>query len=750
MSLIVDQKFAHFDVNTHHLYLDFGPLLDINLMIGSWDKGLFLSREPAIVQGEVVPIFTGPSHNKVRPIQKSQNTQLTNSEGENCGGVSWDDPELPLIEFYTDHDPDHPVCQFLKTVPADHLILATKFRFHQLTILRLLRYFPHTKDLLESAPTLYWLLAHKVLQSGSHPIETDNILKQKRIHILDWITDGHGSKSLLKFIKKIEIKHFDFREMELLLNAIKSPTIIVNFKHFKTIPLHALRMFFQNPELLNCKFFVNSYTSSEQIPISSQEMTSLWQDTIRVGQQLDIGLHHQIIAACPTILRLRNLHDKWTAKFNMDEDDQKIRAITSKYGTDQFLAPPVSGIGTIIPIKSVQGLLDEGRVMHHCVGSFVDKVFSGTSYFYQVMEPERGTIEVSVNNGIPNIQAFNLFANQTPGKESWKVVRKWLVNHQPENKLKRIPISPLSSSSSDDSESSFNGFTQEGLSRQQSMIQLTTNEPLEARILVFGVGRKGTEFIQYMQQENMEGLKFHEVDEKDQTKEDDWQQIIRNLDMVIIVTSLGSSATSTSFCIAKTAHKLGILTVAVVTSPFAWEQQSYINLAQSSIVKLCRIVDSVISLSVQQVLSMISEFSFPDLMEQIQETAHLTIRAFTDLIFIQGLICVDFADVRIIFKESDEGRIGVGQASGDDRALISAHRAIDDHMLRKFLPYSKGVLINVTGGYDLALQEVDEAATIVREMAHKDSDIVFGAVLDEKLEGKIRVTIIASGINFFL
>jgi hypothetical protein len=435
MSIIIEKKFAFFNINTHHLYLDFGPLLDLNLMISSWEKGLFIMRGPTIEQGKIVQESPVLCHNRIDLIQKLQNIYSTNSEAENYDEISWDDPELSLIECHMDQDPDHPIRQFLETIPSDYLTLAAPFKLHQLTILRLLHYFPLTKDLLESAPTLYWLLAHKILEFGIHPMEAGNILNQKRVRILDWIIDGQASNALMKFINKIELKCFDCREMKLLLRAMRSPSLIRKFQHSKTISINTLHVCFFNPELLSCKFFISAHTTNEQVPITSKEMTNIWRDTVQIGQFLGITEHQKIVAACPSISRLRNLHDKWTARFNSDEDDSKIRAFVHKYGTDQFIEPPVFGTETIIPISNVQGLLNEGRLMRHCVGSYVEKVFSGISYFYQVTEPERGTLEVRINNGVPNINAFRMFANQSPGNASRKMVRSWLENHLLMSKL---------------------------------------------------------------------------------------------------------------------------------------------------------------------------------------------------------------------------------------------------------------------------------------------------------------------------
>jgi cell division protein FtsZ len=291
---------------------------------------------------------------------------------------------------------------------------------------------------------------------------------------------------------------------------------------------------------------------------------------------------------------------------------------------------------------------------------------------------------------------------------------------------------------------------------QKSPVQSTDNAPTKARITIFGVGAREAELMHFMRQKNMDGVEFYEVDEQHQAKDKKWQQAIQNLDMVIIVTSIGNDAISTALCIAQATKKIEILTIVIPTHPFSLEQQSSNKLAEGSIAKLCHAADSVISIPNQQALSMRSDLSDPGGMAQHQDIVLLTIKALTDLVFVDTdhipdkcLLGIWLYDFIPIYKESNECRIGIGYADGDGRALVATRRAIDDHLLMKFLPYSKGWMINFTGGHDMTLQEIDEATTFVHDMAHEDANYAFGAIFDEKLDGKMRVTIAITGINFF-
>lgn len=496
MSIIIDSKFANFDLKKQNLDLDFRPHFDLNLTIGSWNEGLFIRQGPSSGRIGIVPMHPQPGHAKTRSIHRFQKLQFT--ESDDTYEISWNDPEISLIGPHLNQEVDHPVRQFLETIPPDHLSMASPFGLHQLTILRILRYFPKAKDLLRNEQTLFWLIAHKVLRSGLHPQAIGDILNRKRIKILDWITDGQASMVCLKFINKVVIQYFDRREMKLLWRFIQSPMILDRFRHFPVVSPQVFRTSFQNPELLSCKFFVNAYSCTDtRLPIAIQEVTALWGDAIRVGQQLRIKNYQKIVAACPTVPRLRSLHDKWTAKFNKDEENKRINEAIQKYGTDKFLEPPLSGTSTIIPIDTVKGLLDEGRVMRHCVGSYVDQVFSGISYFYRVTAPERGTLEIYIDHGVPNIKAFSLFENKTPGKDAWESARKWFAKNQPAEKLNRIPIIPKSFNCSDDEEFNLDELVPEEPTAPENQINFSEGmEELEAHISVFGVGRKGLELVQ--------------------------------------------------------------------------------------------------------------------------------------------------------------------------------------------------------------------------------------------------------------
>lgn len=313
----------------------------------------------------------------------------------------------------------------------------------------------------------------------------------------------------------------------------------------------------------------------------------------------------------------------------------------------------------------------------------------------------------------------------------------------------------------------------------------TTTEPLDARIKVIGVGGGGGNAINNMIQAQLEGVEFIVANTDAQAlarnlaptrlqigenvtrglgagakpevgmraAEESRQRIQESLqgaDMVFITAGMGGgTGTGAAPVIAKIAKELGILTVAVVTKPFGFEGKRRMRFAEDGLEELRNFVDTVITIPNQKLLSVVGKnTSILEAFRKADDVLLQAVRGITDLITIPGLINVDFADVRTVMDEMGQAMMGAAEATGDTRALDAATHAISSPLLDDISIHgARGVLINITGGYNLALQEVDEAATVVRDMAHDDAIIVFGAVLDESMEDAVRVTVVATGIG---
>lgn len=211
----------------------------------------------------------------------------------------------------------------------------------------------------------------------------------------------------------------------------------------------------------------------------------------------------------------------------------------------------------------------------------------------------------------------------------------------------------------------------------------------------------------------------------------------------------GGTGTGAAPIVAKAARERGILTVAVVTKPFDFEGQRRMRLADDGIEELQKHVDTLIIIPNQNLFRIADRSTtMKDAFNLADNVLHSGVRSITDLMVMPGLINLDFADVRTVMSEMGKAMMGTGEASGDNRALEAAEKAIANPLLDEVsLRGAKGVIINVTGGYDVTLFEVDEAANHIRSMVDQDANIIVGAAFNEDMEGKLRVSVVATGIE---
>jgi cell division protein FtsZ len=211
----------------------------------------------------------------------------------------------------------------------------------------------------------------------------------------------------------------------------------------------------------------------------------------------------------------------------------------------------------------------------------------------------------------------------------------------------------------------------------------------------------------------------------------------------------GGTGTGGAPVIAKAARELGVLTVGVVTKPFQFEGTHRMRLAEDGIEELEQFVDTLIVIPNQNLFRVANEkTTFADAFNMADEVLHSGVRGVTDLMVMPGLINLDFADIRSVMSEMGKAMMGTGEADGERRALDAAEAAISNPLLDDIsMKGAKGMLINITGGADMTLFEVDEAANRVRDEVDPEAYIIFGSTFDETLEGSIRVSVVATGIN---
>src|SRR6201992_2397099 len=308
---------------------------------------------------------------------------------------------------------------------------------------------------------------------------------------------------------------------------------------------------------------------------------------------------------------------------------------------------------------------------------------------------------------------------------------------------------------------------------------------LTARLVVFGVGGAGGNAVNNMIEAGLEGVEFVVANTDAQqlafskterriqlgvtvtqglgagahpeigmsAAEESGLEIGEHLDgahMVFITAGMGGgTGTGAAPIIAKTARERGILTVGVVTKPFTFEGRHRMRLAEAGIAELQRYVDPLIVIPNQNLFRIANErTTFAEAFGMADQVLHSGVRSITDLMVLPGLINLDFADVRTVMTEMGKAMMGTGEATGEDRALMAAQNAIQNPLLDEVsLRGAKAVLVNVTGGLDMTLLEVDEAANAISEQVDPEANIIFGAAFDPSLDGMIRVSVVATRMD---
>ena len=220
--------------------------------------------------------------------------------------------------------------------------------------------------------------------------------------------------------------------------------------------------------------------------------------------------------------------------------------------------------------------------------------------------------------------------------------------------------------------------------------------------------------------------------------------------MVFITAGMGGgTGTGAAPVIARAAREQGILTVGVVTKPFHFEGTHRMRIAEAGIEELQQFVDTLIIIPNQNLFRVANErTTFADAFKMADDVLHSGVRGVTDLMVMPGLINLDFADIRTVMSEMGKAMMGTGEAEGENRAIDAAEAAISNPLLDDVsMKGARGVLINITGGLDMTLFEVDEAANRIREEVDPDANIIFGSTFDERWTGKMRISVVATGID---
>ncbi len=310
-------------------------------------------------------------------------------------------------------------------------------------------------------------------------------------------------------------------------------------------------------------------------------------------------------------------------------------------------------------------------------------------------------------------------------------------------------------------------------------------EELKPRITVFGVGGAGGNAVNNMIDKALEGVDFVVANTDAQAlqqsrsgsriqlgvkvteglgagaratvgaaaAEESIEQIVDHLagaHMCFITAGMGGgTGTGAAPIIAQAARELGVLTVGVVTKPFQFEGNKRMKQAEDGVEALQKVVDTLIIIPNQNLFRLANEkTTFTEAFSMADDVLYQGVKGVTDLMVRPGLINLDFADVRAVMDEMGKAMMGTGEAEGEDRAIQAAEKAIANPLLDEIsLRGAKGVLINITGGHDLTLFELDEAANRIREEVDTDANIIVGSTLDDAMQGTMRVSVVATGID---
>jgi len=321
--------------------------------------------------------------------------------------------------------------------------------------------------------------------------------------------------------------------------------------------------------------------------------------------------------------------------------------------------------------------------------------------------------------------------------------------------------------------------------REVNMSNITDIREMKARITVFGVGGAGGNAVNNMIAAGLQGVDFvvANTDAQALTKSksqriiqmgtrvtqglgagsqpevgraaaeeviDEIRDHLTGTHMVFVTAGMGGgTGTGAAPVIAEVARELGILTIGVVTKPFNFEGRRRMRLAEAGIVELQKVVDTLLVIPNQNLFRVaVENTTFADAFAMADQVLYSGVACITDLIVKEGLINLDFADVRAVMREKGKAMMGMGEASGEKRVLIAAEAAISNPLIEDpSIKRASGLLISITGGKDLTLFEVDEAAIRIREQADQDANIIVGATFDESLDGIVRVSVVATGID---
>lgn len=322
------------------------------------------------------------------------------------------------------------------------------------------------------------------------------------------------------------------------------------------------------------------------------------------------------------------------------------------------------------------------------------------------------------------------------------------------------------------------------MSKKSKIMEVKPKIETFARIKVLGVGGSGTSAVNRMVELGIKGVEFVSINTDAQAlhnnqadrkvhigksitkglgsgmnpelgrqaaeeSQEEIEDVISNADMIFITCGLGGgTGTGAAPIVAELAKNRDVLTIAVVTKPFTFEGSKRREIAEAGYENLKDKVDAIISIQNDRILQIIDKkTSLVDAFKTVDDILRQGISGISDLITTHGVVNADFADVRTIMSEAGTAMMGIGSATGEDRAAIAAKAAVNSPLLDMTIDGAQGVLFNITGGPDLGMFEIDEAAKVITKNVDPDAKVKFGTVIDESMGDELRITVIATGFD---
>ena len=385
---MIEKEFAIFDGTW--LTINMYPYMEASLRISSWDKGLNIQYK----------------------------------EGENWIN-SLHDPNLPIFN-QSDYESDHPIRSFIKSIPDCLLIKVKQFKINQLTILRLLKEYQVSIDILEHSPSVYCIFADMVQSNEVQVTEAVSILKLKRRQILSIIFERPVSNASIRFLNKYIANGYDQLELDTLKKACLDRRLLEGFNRIDSFGWNELRMAVRFKLITSYQFFWDAVQNGVEISY----LRSKLRDIESLAEQITIHDYQSSIESCQTIEDLTDLHDRWTTRLYEVGDEYIENRFLSRYGAQQFPEPPLPGNDNIIPVVTSSELFKEVQRLNCFAETIVNEIMNDEVFIYKVYGPERGTLKLQIENGKPIKWKFITESNSSKNTDTRNMIHNWFCSHK--------------------------------------------------------------------------------------------------------------------------------------------------------------------------------------------------------------------------------------------------------------------------------------------------------------------------------